>query len=146
MSSQSRIEVETNRDISRTNRHACEVKGTLSINMAKQAQLELLKLLNDGFNSNINTMKRKLESMAAIVDDLGKTIDNSKTFFQSGGFEMKQRADDNASYEEGNLRRCIRNGKDPTSYKGINNFSPEVKTFTRLHFEDELASPPPLSN
>ena len=35
---------ESNRDILRINRHACEVKGTLYINMAKKAQLDLSKL------------------------------------------------------------------------------------------------------
>ena len=61
---------------------------------------------------------------------------------------MRTRANHNASYEAGNLNRCILNGKNPNSYKDIQNFdSKMISVYTRLNFgghECPIPSPPAL--
>ena len=48
---------------------------------------------------------------------------------------MRQRANDNTSYEEANLKKCIFNGKNPNTYKGIHNYDAEmISVYTRLNF------------
>ena len=123
----STFQVEHNRDFARINRHAHEVKGTLNINMCKDAQVQLDTILVAALNcSSPNSKKRKIEDAIGVNKDLGISIVNSKRYFQSGGFEMRTRANDNASYETSNLRRCILNGKSPKTYQGIQNFDAEM--------------------
>ena len=136
------LQDEHNRDFARINRHAHEVKGTLNINMCKDAQVQLNAILVEALNcTSPNSKKRKIEDAIGINKDLGTSIVNSKHYFQSGGFEMRMRANDNASYETSNLRRCILNGKSPKTYKGIQNFDAEmISVYTRLNFGRSLAS------
>ena len=140
------VQLEHNRDFARINRHAHEVKGTLNINMCKDAQLKLNTILVEALNCSPNLKKRKIEEAIGVSKDLGISIVKSKRNFQAGGFEMRTRANDNASYEAGNLNRCILNGKNPNSYKGIQNFDSEmISVYTRLNFgghECPIPSPP----
>jgi hypothetical protein len=139
---------EQNRDIARINRHAHEVKGTLNINMCKSAQLKLSTILVEALGaSSPNAKKRKLEEAISVNNDLATSIINSKRNFQDGGHEMRRRANDNASYEQGNLNRCILNGKDPASYKGIENFDHDmIQVYSRLNFGRPCSFPsPPIS-
>ena len=139
-----------NRDVARINRQSCEVKGTLSIHMAMKAcgdvSLEVSELVST-CPSPI-TLKRKMEEMAGKLSRLDQCLVNAKKCFQLGGKDLCGESDINASYEEGNLNRCILNGKDPKKYTGISNFTPEmVSIYTQLHFDQETdpITPPIVS-
>ena len=139
------LPLEKNRDYTRINRHACEVRGTLHINMCKDAQLKLNTILTDALTSSPNEKKRKIQEAIDVTKDLDTSITNSKRNFQAGGFVMRQRANDNASYEEANLKRCILNGKNPNTYTCIHNYDAEmISVYTRLNFgcTPSFASPP----
>ena len=104
--------------------------------MCKDAQLKLNTILTDALTSSPNEKKRKIQEAIDVTKDLDTSITNSKRNFQAGGFVvMRQRANDNTSYEEANLKRCILNGKDPNTYKGIHNYDAEmISVYTRLNF------------
>jgi hypothetical protein len=139
-----------NRDVARINRQSCEVKGTLSIHMAMKAcgdvSLEVSELVST-CPSPI-TLKRKMEEMAGKLSRLDQCLVNAKKCFQLGGKDLCGESDYNASYEEGNLNRCILNGKDPKIYTGISNFTPEMLSiYKKLHFDQETdPNTPPLSH
>ena len=143
------VHTEKNRDVARINRHAHEVKGTLNINMCGKAQLKLNGILAAVLEtSSSNSNKRKIQAAIGVNNDLAASIKNTKRCFQAGGYGMHCRANDNASYEEGNLKRCLLNGKDPSFYKGIHNFDKDmIEIYSRLNFEREcsFASPPAAS-
>ena len=113
--------------------------------MCKDAQLKLNTIITDALTSSPNEKKRKIQEAIDVTKDLDTSITNSKRNFQAGGFVMRQRANDNASYEEANLKRCILNGKNPNTYTCIHNYDAEmISVYTRLNFgcTRSFASPP----
>ena len=128
---------EKKRDVAQINRQACQVKGTISIRMAMKATRNLSRLVSELVNCSPPSLKRKVEEMTGILSHLEECHVNAKKWFQAGG-DLGASADHVASYQEANLNRCIKNGKDPISYKGIDNFTPDmIRVYTQLHFGEE---------
>jgi hypothetical protein len=114
--------------------------------MAMKATRDLSQLVSELGSVCPSPLKRKVEEMNGILSHLEECQVNAKKWFQAGG-DLGASADHVASYQEANLNRCIKNGKDPISYKGIDNFTPDmVRVYTQLNFGEEKDMNSPVSS